>query len=252
MEVSLNELSRESRQTGLKINMNKTKVLRNKHVDQKQVIVEGKIIEGTESYIYLGQKVSLIETNIESEINRRIQAGWKAFNDNKTFLKSNIPISLKRKLYNQCILPAMTYASETWTMSKAIEKRLAAAQRSMERSMIGVTWQDHITNEWLRNKTKVRDIIKFIKSNKWKWAGHVARMHDNRWTYQLTDWRPMDGTRARGRPLKRWRDELDAFWQSVAWKKFAQNKTSRKRQSASDITPLFHDHNLKELRVETL
>ena len=47
--------------------MNKTKVLRNKHVDQKQVIVEGNIIEETESYIYLGQKVSLIETNIEAK-----------------------------------------------------------------------------------------------------------------------------------------------------------------------------------------
>ena len=42
---------------------------------------------------------------------------------------SNVPNSLKKKLYNQCVLPEMTYASKTWTLTKALERRLAAAQR---------------------------------------------------------------------------------------------------------------------------
>ena len=48
----------------------------------------------------------------------------------------------------------MTYASETWTLTKALERRLAATQRNMEKAMIGVPWQDHRTNEWIRRKTK--------------------------------------------------------------------------------------------------
>ena len=58
----------------------------------------------------------------------------------------------------------MTYASDTWTLTKAVEWRLAAAQRNMERAMIGVSWQDHRTNEWIRSKTKVRDIMHVIKA----------------------------------------------------------------------------------------
>ena len=49
--ISLNELSVASMQHGLKINMTKTKVLRNKHVTQRPVIVKGSEIEEVQSYI---------------------------------------------------------------------------------------------------------------------------------------------------------------------------------------------------------
>ena len=49
---------------------------------------------------------------------------------------------MKRKLYNQSILLAMTCSSETWTLTKALEWRLAAAGRIIltiitERGMVG-------------------------------------------------------------------------------------------------------------------
>ena len=84
--------------------------------------------------------------------------------------------------------------------------------------MIGVSWQDRRTNEWVRGEIEVRDIKHVIKSRKWTCAGHVARLRDNRWTSQVTDWRPMGGSRPRGRPSKRWRDEIDALWRSVTWR----------------------------------
>ena len=91
-------------QHGLKINMAKTKVLRNKHVTQRPVTVGGSVVEEVHSYIYRGQRVSLLETDMANEINRRIQAGWNSFNELEIVLKSNIPNSLKKKLYNQCVL----------------------------------------------------------------------------------------------------------------------------------------------------
>ena len=94
---------------------------------------------------------------------------------------------------------------------QTLEGRLAAAQRNMERAMIGVSWQEHRTNEWIRRKNKVRDIMHVIKARQWTRAGHIARLQDNRWTCQVTDWRPMDGSQPRGRPSKRWRAEVDDF-----------------------------------------
>ena len=146
------------------------------------------------------------------------------YNENKILFKSNIPNSLKKKLHNQCIIPAMTYACETWNMTKAMERKLAATQRKMERSMLGVKWDDMKTNEWIRDQTKVKDVIETVKEKKWKWAGHVARMKDRRWTVEITDWRPMDGKRGKGRPKKRWRDEMDSYWGTVAWKEKAQDR----------------------------
>ena len=227
LETCLNELDAESRKRGLKINMDKTKIVKNDLVAPRIVKIQDKEIEEVDNYIYLGQRISLLDKNMQKEISRRIQCGWKVFNDNKFLLKSEIPITLKRKLFNQCILPAMTYACETWTMTKSMQQKLAAAQRRMERSMIGITLKDRKTNEWIRNKTKVQDILEIVKRRKWTWAGHVSRMTDNRWTARLTDWRPMDGKRSRGRPLKRWRDELDHYWNSVTWKRKAGDRQLR-------------------------
>ncbi len=50
------------------------------------------------------------------------------------FLKDKkIPTCLKRKIMDDVIIPAMTYGAETWTLMKHQERKLAVAQRSMER-----------------------------------------------------------------------------------------------------------------------
>ena len=59
--------------------------------------------------------------------------------------------------------------------------------RAMEWIMIGVTKKDRVTNEDLKKKSRVQDIIKTIKSKKWRWAGHLARRHDNRWACKTTN-----------------------------------------------------------------
>jgi hypothetical protein len=50
----------------------------------------------------------------------------------------------------------------------------------MERSMLNIRKIDKIKNEHIRKQTKVIDITRTIKRNKWRWAGHVARQQDNR------------------------------------------------------------------------
>ena len=70
LELDLIELSVGTMQHSPKINMAKTKVLRYKHVTQSPVIIERSEIKEVESYIYLGQRISLVETDIGNEINR--------------------------------------------------------------------------------------------------------------------------------------------------------------------------------------
>jgi len=44
-------------------------------------------------------------------------------------MKGTLPTCLNRKVFNQCILPAMTYGAETW---KLTPKEIVAAQYNME------------------------------------------------------------------------------------------------------------------------
>ena len=82
--------------------------------------------------------------------------------------------------------------------------------------MLGIKLIDKIPNLEIREKTKVNDIIEEITKLKWKWAGHVARMKDNRWTIRCTEWQVRDGKRSRGRPKRRWRDDIQQ-WLRATW-----------------------------------
>ena len=50
-----------------------------------------------------------------------------------TIFKSGFPVCLKRKDFDECILPVLTYASETWTLTSKTLKKFQITQKSMER-----------------------------------------------------------------------------------------------------------------------
>ena len=70
-----------------------------------------------------------------------------------------IPLCLKRPIMYTVILPAMTCGAETWGLTKHQEKKLAVAQRSVERLLLIITKRDKIRNEIIRCKTGVKHII---------------------------------------------------------------------------------------------
>ena len=55
---------------------------------------------------------------------------------------------------------------------------------------------------------KQKDIIKFIKSKRLRWAAHVMRMENTRTTKKITEWTPYK-TRPAGRPRLRWMDQVE-------------------------------------------
>ena len=95
----------------------------------------------------------------------------------------------EEKIIDTVILPAiMTYDAETWSLTKHQEKKLAVAQRSIERSLLNITKRDKIRNEIIRSKTGVKDIIERVQCMTGQWAGHVARMNNTRWTKITSEW----------------------------------------------------------------
>ncbi|PZC74016.1 hypothetical protein B5X24_HaOG208430 [Helicoverpa armigera] len=208
LSMMLDGLDRVSQRVGLKMNMDKTKIMSNVHVQPTPVSVGSSVLEVVDSYIYLGQVVQLGRSNFEKEVNRRIQLGWAAFGKLRNVFSSDIPQYLKTKVFNQCVLPVMTYGTETWSLTIGLISKLKVAQRAMERAMLGVSLRDRIRNEEIRRRTKVTDIAHRISKLKWQWAGHIARRADGRWGRKVLEWRPRTSKRSVGRPPTRWTDDL--------------------------------------------
>ena len=205
----------------VKMNITKTKVM---VVDNTPINVNNVLIENVPGYVYLGQHYSLEENNQDKEIQRRIMAGWAAYAKHRDIFKSNLAICLKRQVYNSCVLPAMTYGAETWSLTKQAQNKLAAAQTKMERSMLNITY-------------KLIDIIYTVRKMKWSWAGHINRLKDDRWTSRVTTWRPYDKKRRQGRPAKRWRDDLDKYWSDTIWQRTAQDRVIWRRHAEAFAQP---------------
>ena len=96
-----------------------------------------------------------------------------------------MPICLKRKVFNQCVLPALAYMCETWMLNTKAAQKLKVTQRSMERETLNISRCDKKKNIWIRQQTKRCHIIRSVTSHKWQWAGHLARRPNQRWTTEI-------------------------------------------------------------------
>ena len=68
--------------------------------------------------IYLGHEIRLGRDNQTCEIYRRIGLAWAAFGRLRGVFKGDISISLKSKVFDQCVLSVLTYGAETLTLTK--------------------------------------------------------------------------------------------------------------------------------------
>ena len=82
-------------------------------------------------------------------------------------------------------------------------------------------WKDEVTGDWRRlHNEELNDlysspnIVWVIKSRKMRWAGHVARMGEERGVYRFLVGKP-EGKRPLGRPRRRWVDNITMDLQEV-------------------------------------
>ena len=142
----LEELNKEGKKDRIKLNKKKTKAICNevaRRRPRRGVMIDAEQLEEVAEYKYLGRLITS-GNEMNKEIDQRITSGWR-FGECSHFLKdSKIPICLKRKIMDMVILPVMTYGAETWTLTTLQERKMAVAQRSMERSLLNVTKRDKI------------------------------------------------------------------------------------------------------------
>jgi len=132
----------------------------------------------------------------------------------KIFFKNkNVSKKLKLRLKNTTIDKMLTYASETWTLTKRDRKQLNIFERNVYRRILGPVYDNEkenwgiLTNKEIYARFKKPTIIETIRLNRLCWFGHVQRMEENRIPKRVL-YINFGATRLRGRPRNRWQDEV--------------------------------------------
>ena len=205
-----------ARRIGLEINQSKTKILKVSRNDRimGNIRCGDMVLEAVESFKYLGSTVTS-ENRVEEEVKIRIASGARcSWALAKTLKSSILSRKTKTQIYTTIIRPIVTYGTETLRLTKELERRLEVFENGVLRQIYGPVFDPEMGawrrrhNEELRNLTGLPPITNIIRSQRLRWAGHLARMPEDRVAKGVLRGRP-EGTRPLGRPRMRWLDNVE-------------------------------------------
>ena len=114
----------ESEKVGLKLNIQKTKIMASSPITSWQI--DGETVETVADFIFLGSK-STADDDCSHEIKRRLLLGRKVMTNLDSVLKSrDMTLSTKVHLVKAMVFPVVMYGCESWTMKKAERRRIDA------------------------------------------------------------------------------------------------------------------------------
>ena len=118
--------SSNSKITGLKINSEKTELLRLKTTSNEYVQVDEHDIEDEESFVHLGAHISK-SGGTEEDIKARLGKARAAYSKlDKIWKNSQFTYKTKIKMFKSNVISVLVYGWECWRMAKTDEKKLDA------------------------------------------------------------------------------------------------------------------------------
>ena len=156
-------LEDEARRVGLKINLEKTKMLRINAKQHGNIAVNGKEIENVSEFTYLGTKICR-EGGRMKDLRNRLSRARSAYTRLKCIWNSKkIMRRTKIKLYKSLVLSVLLYGCETWKMNKEHGKMLDVFQQKCLRRTLKISWEDHVTNEEVLGRAGVHQLSSEVK-----------------------------------------------------------------------------------------
>jgi len=219
---------------GLTINIKKTEVLYqpapgDPHQDP-DLYIHGEPVKSVSSFTYLGSVVSS-DNSIDLEITRRVQSAASAFGalETRVWSQRGIKLATKCKLYRVFVLPCLLYSAETYTLYRRHTKKLTTIQLRHLRNIMGISWQDRISNGEVLQKANMQSVEAILTKTQLRWAGHVVRMEEDRLPKAVLYGELTTGKRKRGGQKLRYKDVLKRHLKTAdidveTWEKKAEDR----------------------------
>ena len=111
----LMKVKEESDKVGLKLNIQKTKIMASGPITSWQI--DGETVETVADFIFLGSKITA-DGDCSHEIKRHLLLGRKTMANLDSILKSRHPFADKVCLVKAMVFPVVMYGCESWTIKK--------------------------------------------------------------------------------------------------------------------------------------
>ena len=112
----------ESEKVGLKLNIQKTKIMASSPIISWEI--EGEKVEEVTDFLFLSSKIT-VDDDCNHEIKKHLLLGRKAMTNLGSILKSrDITLPTKVHITKAMVFPIVTYGCENWTLKKAERRRI--------------------------------------------------------------------------------------------------------------------------------
>ena len=141
----LMKVKEESEKIGLKLNIQKTKIMASGPITSWQI--DGETVETVSDFIFLGSKITA-DGDCTHEIKRRLLLGRKVMTNLDSVLKGrDITLSTEAHLVKAMAFPGVMYRCESWTIKKAECRRIDAFELWCCRRLFRVRWIARRSNQ---------------------------------------------------------------------------------------------------------
>ena len=141
----LMKVKEENAKVGLKLNIQKTKIMASDPITSREI--DGETVEIVSDLIFLGSK-NTADGDCSHEIKRRLLLGRKVMTNLDSIFKSR-DITLPRKVHlvKAMVFPVVMYGCESWTVKKAECRRIDAFELWCWRRLLRVPWMTKGSNQ---------------------------------------------------------------------------------------------------------
>ena len=141
----LMKVKEESEKVGLKLNIQKTKIIASGPITSWQI--DGETVETVSDFIFLGSKITA-DGDCSHEIKRHLFLGRKAMTNLHHILKSrDTTLPTKVHLVKALVFPVVMYGCEKWTVKKTEHQRTDAFKLWCWRRLLRVPWTARKSNQ---------------------------------------------------------------------------------------------------------
>ena len=139
------KVTEESEKVGLKLNIQKTKIMASGPITSWQI--DGEAVETAANFIFLHCKIT-VDSDCNHEIKRRLLLGRKVLTNLDSILKSRDSTwPTKVRLVKAMVFPAVMYGCESWTIKKVERQRADAFELWCWRRLLRVPWTARRSNQ---------------------------------------------------------------------------------------------------------